>query len=645
MVKRIVLKIPELLSAKNLIAVVLLSMMVFIIGLLAFALFTPSSIELSATSDEVVANGVTPLSLSVSVKSLFGTNLPGAKVVLSSDKGYLSSTDCKTDSRGICSVNFIPVKSLSEQRAMVVASIGGVSDNLVLTMTADEAESITLESADPFLLADGYSSTTVTATLFDDAGNFVPDGSRVSFSVQPPEMGSFSRGGVCNTINGVCTLTFTSSVNPGNATLVAVSGDVSGSARISLLTLLPEAIEVQLSSISVPADGENTVIVTVRAKDELGMPVQGTDVTVDASLGTLDKEICTTDSSGECSFTYAVGEVTGTDEIAASIVGYELSASRSLILLPVSNLEVNMMAYENVGNPIIPAFVRSYEFHGQDMARIIITNEGNSEFEGVVSLVIPEWSEQGNMQITVAPDETAEIYMTLTLKKEAYENLNAEPVYYLLSVTDDEGEEVFRNNYYTTLAPYNTMVWGGIWNNMIAAWDTPNAPAIHELVTEAADNTPWSSMTGYQEIEGYSHEEITYHHMKAIYDTLDERGMVYVNAPYALAGMQTVYTPTQSLDVNGANCIDGTMVFASALTSMGMDPLVVLTENHAFICVRSWYNSDYIQCVETTMIGEADFEDAVDYAGEQFDEHSLDPGFYAINVNSAIENGVNPLPS
>ncbi|HID72872.1 TPA: hypothetical protein EYP38_02925, partial [Candidatus Micrarchaeota archaeon] len=482
-------------------------------------------------------------------------------VGFSADRGYMEDAACTTDSSGTCTADFIPVKSLSEQRAVVTASVGGLSDSVLVTMKADEAHSIDVESADPFLLADGYSSTAVTAIAYDNAGNEVPDGTRVSFTVQPPEMGGFSRGGTCNTINGRCTLTFTGSVNTGNATLLAASNGASGSTVIDMLALLPENLEVVLSSMSVPADGEKTVIVTVRATDELGSPVKGQEVSLEVSLGTLDKGSCTTDDSGECGFTYTVGEETGTDEITATMGG--LSASKQLLLLPVSNLDVTMLAYENVGNPIIPAFVRSVEFHGYDMARVIITNEGNSDFEGTVSLEVPGWSEAGYEAVHVEPGETEEVLMTLPLKPEAYTNLDAEPVHYLVSVTDGEGQEVFRNTYYTTLAPYNTMVWGGMWDYMIAAWDTPSAPEVHDLVNEAVDYTPWESITGYQEISGYTHEEVTFYHMKAVYDALSDRGMHYVNAPYALVGTQTVYTPTQSLEANGANCIDGSMVFAS----------------------------------------------------------------------------------
>ncbi|MFH1393919.1 MAG: Ig-like domain-containing protein [Candidatus Micrarchaeota archaeon] len=641
MVQRIILYLPELLTIRNIIVLLCL----VTVGALFYLMASPNAIEMSVQSYMIVANGVSPEPVSVTVTSMLGIPLPGARVDFSADRGYMEKLSCTTNSAGGCTVNFIPEKSLGEQRATITASIGGLSDNVLITMAPDNANSIALESQQPFLLADGYSSTSVTALVTDNVGNAVPDGTRVSFTVIPPEMGTFSRGGLCNTNNGKCTISFTSSVNPGNATLTGASNGASGSVVLDMLTLLPEKMEVVLSSISVPADGQKTILVTVRASDELGNPVPGQEVTVDVALGTLDNEMCKTDDTGECSFTYLAGTETGTDDITANIEAHGLSASRPLLLLPVSNLDITMLAYENVGNPIIPAFVRSIEFHGHDMARIIITNEGNSLFEGTVSLEVPGWSEQGNEQVSVEPGEIEEIFMTLPLKQVAYDNLDAEPVHYLLSVRDNEGKEVFRNTYYTTLAPFNTMVWGGVWDYMIAAWDTPSAPAIHELVSEAADYTPWESIIGYQEMTGYTHAETTYFQLKALYDTLADRGMRYVNAPYALEGMQTVYTPVQSLEVNGANCIDGSMVFASALTSMGMNPLIVLTTNHAFVCVQDWPGSDSILCLETTMVGHSEFRDAVESGADQFEDVRREAGFRAINANSAIENGVKPLPS
>jgi hypothetical protein len=641
MVRRIILYLPELLSIPVILGVLALVML----ASLTYLFVTPHSVEMYPERTSVIANGVTPLDIPVVVKNKLGLPMPQTMVLFSSDNGYIEMPECQTNLKGICSVDFVPDKSLTEQSVEVVASAGAASDRLIITMKGDEAKTVFVELDSVTLPADGHSTTLVTAMAYDDVGNFVPDGSRVTFGIDPSGFGTFSQDSVCNIINGRCALTFTGSVNSGEGRITATSGAASASTRVVLVPLSPENIELRLSSEQVDADGEKTILVTVYVTDELDNPVSSLLVDIDAGLGTFDKYASTTDDSGACSFIYTAGETPGIDELTAVLRDFGLSSKRSVVLLPVSDLSVSMMAYENVGNPIIPAFARGVEFHGHDMARVQITNEGNSPFQGTLTLEVVDWSDQVAESLSIDVGETADITMSPPLKPEAYENLNSVPVSYLVVITDDEGEEVFRNTYSSTLAPYNTMVWGGMWDYMIAAWDTPNAPAIHDLVVEAAEYTPWDSITGYQEISGYTHKEITYFHMKAIYDVLKDRGMKYVNIPYSLEGTQTVYTPTQSLEVNGANCIDGSMVFASALTSIGMNPLIVLTNNHAFVCAQVWPDSDYIQCVETTMLATDSFADAAEYAGDQFDLYRNQPYFKTIDVNGAIEEGVKPLPA
>ncbi len=640
MVKRIILYLPELLSLP---VIALIVIGILFVSLL-YMFITPEALELSSSSTQVTANGETPVAIEATVTNMLGFRLSHAKVTFSADAGHMAEAECRTDNGGTCSVDFIPEKSITGSRAVISAGSGDASDSTVVEMLGDEATGIKLELESAYLPSDGYSSTTVTASAYDDVGKPVPDGSRVSFSLEPAGLGSISPT-YCTTLRGRCLVTFTGSTNPGNGSIKAESGSARTSTEVALMRLFPKTLELELSDRGVPADGEKQVLLSMSVADELGNPVPGQRIMVAATLGWLQEDGCSTDDTGQCSLTFTVGEDPGTAEITAWLDIDNISATRSIILMPISDLEVNMMAYENVGNPIIPAFVRGVEFHGHDMARIIITNMGSDDFKGTVSIEIPGWSEQLSEPVTVPVGETYDTTMTPPLKPAAYENLDSEPVHYLIVIKDSDGTEVYRNTYYTTLAPYNTMVWGIIWDNMIAAWDTPSAPEIHELVSEAADHTPFGSITGYQEISGYSRMQITYYHLKAIYDVLDDRGMRYVNAPYALEGMQTVYTPAQSLGVNGANCIDGTMVFASALTSMGMNPLVVLTSDHAFVCVQEWYGSDRIQCVETTMIGEADFQEAYEYGGDQFEDVRDEPGFRTVNVNSALDNGVKPLPS
>ena len=59
-----------------------------------------------------------------------------------------------------------------------------------------------------------------------------------------------------------------------------------------------------------------------------------------------------------------------------------------------------------------------------------------------------------------------------------------------------------------------------------------------------------------------------------------------------------------------ANCIDGTVLFASLLESASLHAAIVLIPGHAFVGWEKWRGSDEWDYLETTMIDSHDFEAA-----------------------------------
>lgn len=428
--QKLVLYLPDALPALAIVAFVALLFSASV----AYVLLTPAYVEVSSESGSIVGDGATGTVIFAEVRNTLGLPVPFASVQFSADRGSLDSEKCTAGIGGSCGVYFIPVKSLSAQTATITASSGSASDYTAVTMSGDIAKRLDIGLEYLSLPANGYSTSTITVIAYDWIGNQAPDGTEVTASASPADSGTFSDDGMCYTVNGRCSITFTSSVNPGNATVSAASGDARTSAAISLLAIPPESIALSLSAASIPADGQATVLATVSVADELGNPVPSQQVSASSSLGTLDKHSCQTDSSGNCGFTYTAGTVPGTETVTVSLEGYNLSASRQLILMPVSDLGVSMMAYENVGNPIIPAFARSVAFHGHDMVRLIIENDGNSRFEGTVSVEVSGWSERSTESIGIDAGDTADITFSPPLKDAAYENLDSVPVNYLVVV-------------------------------------------------------------------------------------------------------------------------------------------------------------------------------------------------------------------
>ncbi len=107
--------------------------------------------------------------------------------------------------------------------------------------------------------------------------------------------------------------------------------------------------------------------------------------------------------------------------------------------------------------------------------------------------------------------------------------------------------------------------------------------------------------------------------MGAIFLALKARGLQYVTvAQDFFASAQNVKYPVESLATTSANCIDGTLVFASALESMGMRPGIIMFSDHATIAVLADPSADPCTIanwfpMETTMVSSNTPMEAVTY--------------------------------
>jgi hypothetical protein len=145
----------------------------------------------------------------------------------------------------------------------------------------------------------------------------------------------------------------------------------------------------------------------------------------------------------------------------------------------------------------------------------------------------------------------------------------------------------------------------------LAAFVTPNAPDIMNFLRTAADYHPNKSLVGYQESK-----ENVFIQIKAIFDALKkEAGITYVNSvicfnPNHEMMSQRIRLPRESLTDKEANCIDGTVLYASLLEAISMNPAIVMVPGHAFIGWETWENSNDWEFLETTMTGTHTFEEA-----------------------------------
>lgn len=111
----------------------------------------------------------------------------------------------------------------------------------------------------------------------------------------------------------------------------------------------------------------------------------------------------------------------------------------------------------------------------------------------------------------------------------------------------------------------------------------------------------------------------------AIWNVLQRRHMHYsstttpsAESPNGQVFGQSVRFLDQSIDSQQANCVDGSVLFASVLFKIGIDPVLVLMPGHMFVGYWTNRNHTAIEFLETTKVGEGSQPSSSNIAFSQF---------------------------
>jgi hypothetical protein len=264
--------------------------------------------------------------------------------------------------------------------------------------------------------------------------------------------------------------------------------------------------------------------------------------------------------------------------------------------------------------------------------------------------------------ITLAPGETIEVRQNPRLVSDAIDDLNVEkPGQFHIRVAElvDGVEKILvEETGETIIYARRDFPWSipGFSDEevfeLLAAMVTPNDPAVEELIREAADYTESGMMwSGYG---GYEHDESggVWERLEAIWAAEEEVfDLTYISTwvSYAPGSVQRIRLPSETLDQRSGNCIELTLLYASAAEALDLEAAIIGVPGHAYVAVRTDLVNDSYYFIETTLIGQVSFSEAVSAAEAEFDEASpyLDAGeagYGWVTIPDAREKGILPLP-
>ncbi|MEN6395727.1 MAG: hypothetical protein ABFC78_04510 [Methanoregula sp.] len=306
-----------------------------------------------------------------------------------------------------------------------------------------------------------------------------------------------------------------------------------------------------------------------------------------------------------------------------------------------------------------------YQFPNQNITFIdfTLTNNGNADTTVTVESEISGYTEMAINTVIVPAKETVTIGQTPLFKQGQIpsERTNAQ-LHYLVK---SDGNIIDEQTNPVTIYAKDTMVWAVDDGNestdmseFIGAWVTPHATGIDKLIRTAANYQKDKSMNGYQCGEACVNDaqwaDYTNEQVKAIYSALQkDYALTYINTPISFSknsdSTQKVRLPADSLASGSANCIDGTVLYASALESLGINPHVIVLPTHAFVCYDTSDNQYSTEvCLETTMTGSASFEDAIAEGNDEYAQEEKEGNFESqksmdLSVSDLREKGILPF--
>jgi len=199
----------------------------------------------------------------------------------------------------------------------------------VLVTTESMASSLIMTSNPENIRNDGFSTSTITATVTDSRGRPVPD-AWVDFYTTAGTLSATRR---TTDANGVATVTLTSSTSPATAYITAICQSVEGTSKVNFTPAT--GIRVSANPTSIPRNG-GTSIITVQLIDANDANVAQAGITITVRLSGIsggrrptltygdqsgDSVTVTTDSRGQALITLTARGASGTATITASASG------------------------------------------------------------------------------------------------------------------------------------------------------------------------------------------------------------------------------------------------------------------------------------------------------------------------------------
>jgi hypothetical protein len=269
--------------------------------------------------------------------------------------------------------------------------------------------------------------------------------------------------------------------------------------------------------------------------------------------------------------------------------------------------------------------------------------------DGIIEVSVGDYAQPARYVYEITKQDVYKYGLNPTFNAKVAEISTPTPVTASLKITLKTGEQIYADSKTIQMLPIGYYVWvlgenDRRFSSPVLA--TPHADAVQKVISAAARATPWNSILGYQEAEGYSHLEILDYQMRAVYNVLQNLGVTYVSTSttFTSTDAQRVRLPVQTLSDNSGNCIETTLLFDAIFEAIGFHTYFVFITGHVYLAVQEWPDSDRVVPLETTMLGFGTYDQARSTGLDEYGKAPDDQQYLQVDVQKVRNAGIEPTP-
>ena len=225
--------------------------------------------------------------------------------------------------------------------------------------------------------------------------------------------------------------------------------------------------------------------------------------------------------------------------------------------------------------------------HVPVVREIVITNNSDTPMTDIdVNMTFdPEFAAEYNYTVSsIRPnsEERASV-LPIAMSTEFLANLTERVTGNIKVAVFSKGELVLEQRFEISVLAFNEWAGSGVVPEMLAAFSTPNHPEVNLIIKRASEILErWTKNPAFNAYQSGDNNRVK-QQMAAIYEAIREKNITYCVAPASFEEKgQRIRTVDEIISLGVGNCLDMSMMYVSCLEAVGLNPLVILTERHAF---------------------------------------------------------------